>query len=241
MTEVKLEMWKSEASRWAAVKNRDPAADGTFVYAVRTTKVYCRPVCKARLARRANVSFFAIAQDAEGAGFRPCKRCKPDAQGAMPEERAVQKIRAFIREKPESSPSLPSPAPTPGDTGSTHTPEPDLQRLADLARQAGVSKWHFHRVFKNVTGVTPAEFLHQRQRAREALDATGSTTNQDWSGSEGNGVLSVDILDSGTGNLELDYLLANSAVLFRKEEDLVHGEDWWDFLTEEALSLSFQN
>lgn len=62
--------------KWAAVVARDPAADGKFVYAVRTTGVYCRPSCPSRPLRK-NVEFHATARDAERAGFRPCKRCRP--------------------------------------------------------------------------------------------------------------------------------------------------------------------
>src|SRR6188508_1178672 len=63
--------------RWSAVVNRDATADGTFFYSVRTTGVYCRPSCKARLARPENVAFHASTKDAEAAGFRRCKRCRP--------------------------------------------------------------------------------------------------------------------------------------------------------------------
>lgn len=64
--------------RWAAVTARDRAADGTFFYSVRTTGVYCRPSCAARLANPENVRFHATRADAERAGFRPCKRCRPE-------------------------------------------------------------------------------------------------------------------------------------------------------------------
>lgn len=69
-------------SRWQAVVNRDPAADGQFVFSVRSTGVYCRPSCPSRPARRENVAFHANGTVAERAGFRPCKRCKPAAHGA---------------------------------------------------------------------------------------------------------------------------------------------------------------
>ena len=64
--------------RWASVVARDPGADGTFYYSVKTTGVYCRPSCAARLARPENIRFHTTCADAEQAGFRPCKRCKPD-------------------------------------------------------------------------------------------------------------------------------------------------------------------
>jgi methylphosphotriester-DNA--protein-cysteine methyltransferase len=64
--------------RWDALAKRDPDADGTFVYSVRTTGVYCRPSCPARPARRENVAFHLTCEEAEQAGFRPCKRCRPN-------------------------------------------------------------------------------------------------------------------------------------------------------------------
>jgi len=67
----------TDAEKWLAVVGRDMTADGVFYYSVRTTGVYCRPSCAARLARRENVAFHATCADAEHAGFRPCKRCKP--------------------------------------------------------------------------------------------------------------------------------------------------------------------
>src|SRR5512133_3663806 len=69
--------WNDD-TRWRAVERRDRAADGSFVYSVRTTGAYCRPSCAARLPRRENVAFHATCADAERAGFRPCKRCRPN-------------------------------------------------------------------------------------------------------------------------------------------------------------------
>jgi AraC family transcriptional regulator of adaptative response/methylated-DNA-[protein]-cysteine methyltransferase len=73
-----LDAFTGDAERWEAVKRRDRAADGAFVYSVRTTGVYCRPSCAARLARRENVRFHPTGAEAEAAGFRPCKRCRPN-------------------------------------------------------------------------------------------------------------------------------------------------------------------
>src|SRR5262247_908848 len=117
---------------WKALERRDRAADGTFVYSVRTTGVYCRPSCAARLARRENVAFHASCADAERAGFRPCKRCKPTETGlAERQAKAVAKACKLIEESEE----MPS--------------------LASLAKAGGLSRFHFHRVFKQLTGVTP--------------------------------------------------------------------------------------
>jgi AraC family transcriptional regulator of adaptative response/methylated-DNA-[protein]-cysteine methyltransferase len=73
-----LQPFPTEHERWDAVQRRDPAADGMFYYSVATTGVYCRPTCGARLPRRENVAFHATCADAERAGFRPCKRCRPN-------------------------------------------------------------------------------------------------------------------------------------------------------------------
>ncbi|KAI0383198.1 metal binding domain of Ada-domain-containing protein [Hypomontagnella monticulosa] len=147
--------YTSDSSRWNAVQGRDPAADGLFVYAVKTTKIYCRPVCKSRRARRANVSFYNRCHDAERAGFRPCKRCKPEVRGEMPEEAAVARVRSLIEQ------NLWKLVPEPG--GQTQS-VPD--RTSDLAQKARVSKWHFHRVFKEVTGMTPAEYAAKQRAPR---------------------------------------------------------------------------
>lgn len=72
------ETFNDDESRWTAVLTRDGAADGLFWYGVRTTGVYCRPSCPPRPAKRENVGFFATQDLARDAGFRPCKRCRPD-------------------------------------------------------------------------------------------------------------------------------------------------------------------
>src|SRR5213079_3733287 len=106
---------------WDAIRRRDRAADGTFVYAVCTTGVYCRPSCASRQARRENVSFHATCAEAERAGFRPCKRCRPDSHGLL-ETRAQTVARACrLIETAEEMPSL--------------------DALADVA---GLSRFHFH-------------------------------------------------------------------------------------------------
>ncbi|KAJ6442678.1 helix-turn-helix, AraC type, DNA binding protein [Purpureocillium lavendulum] len=159
-------------SRWAAVQSRDAVADGFFVYAVRTTKVYCRPICKARLARRANVRFYPTGADARDAGFRACKRCKPDLAGFMPEERAVRQIRAFVREHDGGGRDGAHGGGDGGDGDEDGGASSNRMSLADMAARTGLSKWHFHRVFKKCVGVTPFEYLRTQRLA--------------WGGGEGN-------------------------------------------------------
>jgi len=141
--------------RWAAVVARDGTWDGVFVYSVVTTGVYCRPSCPARRPRFANVRFHATSFEAEAAGFRPCKRCHP----GQPHEtsRDARLVAAACRtiEAAEQAPTL-----------------------AALARSAGLSPFHFHRLFKAVTGTTPKAYAiaHRNTRVRETLKETSTVT-----------------------------------------------------------------
>jgi AraC family transcriptional regulator of adaptative response/methylated-DNA-[protein]-cysteine methyltransferase len=141
--------------RWASVVARSAAADGTFFYSVRTTGVYCRPSCASRLARPENVRFHSSPEEAENAGFRSCKRCKPD-QSSLPEQHAA-KVTAACR-LIEGSPEAPT--------------------LEALAAQAGMSPFHFHRVFKATTGLTPKAYAVARrgERVRKELGRTRTVT-----------------------------------------------------------------
>jgi AraC family transcriptional regulator, regulatory protein of adaptative response / methylated-DNA-[protein]-cysteine methyltransferase len=142
-------------SRWRAVQRRDRAADGTFVYSVRTTGVFCRPSCAARLPRRENVMFHASCAEAERAGFRPCKRCRPNAP-ALAEAHATVVARACrLIEQAEQPPTL-----------------------DELAQAAGMSRFHFHRVFKAVTGVTPKAYVagDRAKRVRDELASRDTVT-----------------------------------------------------------------
>ena len=141
--------------RWAAVVARDKAADGTFVTAVRTTGIYCRPSCTARRPLRENVSFYESNEEAEAAGFRACKRCKPNAPAGEGEHTAKIAEACRMIEIAETPP-----------------------KLDELAMSAGMSPYHFHRVFKAVTGVTPKAYAvaHRQNRVRDALKGDKSVT-----------------------------------------------------------------
>ena len=99
--------------RWTAVVARDHAADGTFFYSVKTTGVYCRPSCAARLARPENVRFHATCADAERAGFRPCKRCKPDQPALRRAARGESRRDLPVHRRRRDAPSLEELASTP--------------------------------------------------------------------------------------------------------------------------------
>ncbi len=139
--------------RWPALVARDPKADSAFFYSVRTTGVYCKPSCAARLPRPENVRFHATVQDAEKAGFRPCKRCRPNEDSARWEE-TIARICRIIAEA-EATP-----------------------QLQELAREAAMSPFHFHRTFKKHTGLTPRAYAmaQKRLRVRKSLGSQNSIT-----------------------------------------------------------------
>ena len=141
--------------RWVAVVARDAGSDGQFFYSVETTGVYCRPSCNSRLARPENVGFHASAADAERAGFRPCRRCKPDQPPLAGQHAALVAQLCRLIGDAEQIPSL-----------------------EQLARHAGLSTFHLHRVFKAVTGLTPMAYAaaHRATRVRAELDRSGTVT-----------------------------------------------------------------
>ena len=143
------------SQRWEAVLRKDREWDGEFVYAVRTTGIYCRPSCPAKPAKRANVAFFETGFDAAAAGYRACKRCKPD--GIALEHRHCDIVEAACRRIAAS--------------------EAPVSVIA-LAAEAGVSTCYFHRLFKAVVGVTPKDFYRAllRRKAAACLAAADSVT-----------------------------------------------------------------
>jgi AraC family transcriptional regulator, regulatory protein of adaptative response / methylated-DNA-[protein]-cysteine methyltransferase len=142
-------------TRWAAVLARDPAYDGQFFYSVMTTGIYCRPSCAARRPKRGHVRFHPTPDAAERAGFRPCERCKPGE--ASLQQQYAAKVGAACRliEQAEEPP-----------------------KLDELARAAGLSSYHFHRVFKSVLGITPKDYAtaHRHGRLRAALSRGATVT-----------------------------------------------------------------
>ena len=147
--------FSGETERWAAVIGRSRRADGHFVYSVSTTGVYCRPSCASRRARREHVRFHATCADAERAGFRPCKRCRPTEPSLAERRLAVVANACRVIERARTAPSL-----------------------AALAADAGMSRFHFHRVFASVTGLTPREYAaaHRARRVRRELSRRPTVT-----------------------------------------------------------------
>lgn len=145
-----------EATRWTAVLERDEAARPDFVYAVTTTGIYCRAGCSSRTPRRDNVRFFDDWREAEDAGFRPCKRCAPRLIEIPPAHAAAIEQACRLMDE---------------------TAEP--VSLDDLAKSAGLSPFHFHRLFKQATGITPAAYARQRrtERLRTTIQETPTVTD----------------------------------------------------------------
>ena len=142
----------AEEALFAAVCLRDRAFDGQVVYAVRSTGIYCRPSCPSRRPQLKNVAFYLNPEDAEAAGFRACKRCRPHE-----DDKASAIIAAACRRLDIAE---------------------DAPALADLAHQAGFSPAHFQKVFKAALGVSPSAYFRARRadKARAALQAGGGVT-----------------------------------------------------------------
>ncbi len=142
--------------RWAKVVARDVSTDGQFYYAVKTTGVFCRPSCPARPALPENVSFYDSIVEARQAGFRPCKRCKPD-EASLSQQHAqkVAQVCKLIENAEEA------------------------MSLEQLAGHVGMSLYHFHRIFKSVTGLTPKNYTaaHRANVMRKKLENSATVTN----------------------------------------------------------------
>jgi AraC family transcriptional regulator, regulatory protein of adaptative response / methylated-DNA-[protein]-cysteine methyltransferase len=139
--------------RWAAVAARDARADGQFFYSVRTTGVFCQPSCAARAPRPENVAFHATMADAERAGFRPCRRCRPDQPSLATQQAAMVAGLCRHIEQAEQPPTL-----------------------DELAARVALSPFHLHRVFKAVTGVTPRAYARAQRAERVRRDLAGADT-----------------------------------------------------------------
>jgi AraC family transcriptional regulator of adaptative response/methylated-DNA-[protein]-cysteine methyltransferase len=142
--------------RWLLLAARDKESDGKFFYSVKTTGVYCRPSCAARLARPENVRFYTTTAAAEKAGFRACKRCKP--AGLSLTETNIARIEKICRLIERFDETL---------------------SLEKLAKHAGMSVFHLHRTFKAITGLTPGGYAaaHRTKRVRKTLGRSQSVTD----------------------------------------------------------------
>jgi AraC family transcriptional regulator, regulatory protein of adaptative response / methylated-DNA-[protein]-cysteine methyltransferase len=140
---------------WAGLVNKDPSRDGAYVFAVKTTGIYCRPSCPSRTPKRSNVVFLNNGAQALALGFRACKRCDPE--GTSKRQQQVEAILSACRLIETSEQKM---------------------RLNTLAAKVGLSAHHFHRLFKDVTGLTPHDFYKARQIAQigQAVRSNSSVT-----------------------------------------------------------------
>jgi AraC family transcriptional regulator of adaptative response/methylated-DNA-[protein]-cysteine methyltransferase len=142
----------SDESRWRAVIDHDPTADGDFVYAVKTTGIYCRPGCASRLPKRENVLFFDNQKAAEAGGYRACKRCRPDRASNTEHHDAILKACRRINEAEICI------------------------SLSDLAAEAGLSPTYFQKLFKKYVGVSPKQYELEKRSKR--VQATIKTSDR---------------------------------------------------------------
>ena len=145
----------SDVDKWNAVLARDETMDGKFVTAVRTTGIYCKPSCPAKHPNLANVVFYAGPGEAEQAGFRPCKRCNP-RENVSARSELVQRICQYINSNLD-----------------------EKLTLTSLSREAGLSLFHFQRIFKKVLGLSPRQYIETRrlEKLKRSLTRGETVTN----------------------------------------------------------------
>ncbi|KAI9371761.1 metal binding domain of Ada-domain-containing protein [Aspergillus egyptiacus] len=158
-------LFQSSHSRWIALTHRAPSSHSSFLYGVKSTKIYCRPTCPARLARRANVVFYDTTDQARRDGFRPCRRCKPDNAGFVGErEEVVARVIALLRIKKDES---------------------TMKRgLKELAKEVGVTPSYLCRVFKKTMGVTIRAYMVEFERAASEDETESSVQSPNEPGSD---------------------------------------------------------
>lgn len=179
----------TDGIRWRAVQQRNHSAHSSFIYAVRSTHIFCRPTCPARLARRANVVFFDDAVQAHSAGFRACKRCRPDSSDASTGSPKVLSMACDTIEKYEGN-----------------------LLITDLAKMVGVTVRHLHNLFKIGMGCTPAEYTRRMRNTYRARDsAQSSNINESHTKTPASALVqfAADDTDSNDFALELDYWANN--------------------------------
>lgn len=139
--------------QWRAIVDNDASYDGQFYYAVKTTKIFCRPSCKSRLPKRENIGYFQTAEQALSAHFRPCKRCKPTGQ-RLPDEEWIALVIEYV---------------------DAHYNE--TLTLKTLALLSHGTPYHLHRTFKKVTNMTPVEYIQQVRidKAKTLLNSSDQT------------------------------------------------------------------
>lgn len=154
--QLNVHQYSTDDERWQAIVVRDKEADGQFFYAISTTGIYCYPSCPSRLAKRANTFFFKTAAEAGYAGFRPCKRCKSDQDKPSSRDDLVITQACRLIENTD-----------------------ELLSLESLAQSQNLSSYHFHRLFKSITGVTPRAYAIAQRALKIRTELTKDTSITD--------------------------------------------------------------
>jgi AraC family transcriptional regulator of adaptative response/methylated-DNA-[protein]-cysteine methyltransferase len=194
----------NEAVAWESVLNRDTSADDRFLYGVTTTGIYCRPSCPSRRPKRGNVAFFSSAEAAERAGFRACQRCRPNRAKAS--NSAVQRARDYI---------------------DNHINDLGEERLTleVLGAKSGMSPYHLQRTFKDLIGLTPAQYIRARKTerlkgelkrgetvSRATYGAGYSSSSRVYEGADARlGMTPAAYRDGGIG-MHIDYVIARTSL-----------------------------
>ncbi len=184
--------------RWAAVLGRDPRFDRQFVYAVRSTGIYCRPSCPSRRPRRDQVTFFGAPREAEQAGFRACHRCHPDRNGTSAQD-VVARLCRYIEQNAERRITL-----------------------GELSRVSGYSAFHLQRLFKKTLGISPRQYAagnrlkDLKTRLRQGYNVTAATYEAGYGSSSriyeaSNGRLGMTPATYGRGGLGMSIRYATAA------------------------------
>ncbi|KAF2464107.1 uncharacterized protein BDR25DRAFT_337604 [Lindgomyces ingoldianus] len=202
--------FQSSHSRWLAVTHRDPSSHSSFFYGVKSTKIYCRPTCSARLARRANVVFYDSEDQARRDGFRPCKRCKPDDTTFVGEgEEVVSRVIGLLRVRKDGLPLKGG--------------------LSHLAKEAGITRSYLCRVFKKKMGMTIGAYMKEFEM--EASEGETESSIQSPC-TDGSGVVGVE-----TGLLTPATTARSPSTSVEGREDRPVEKDAGDI--GEALDLDF--
>ncbi|KOC15458.1 hypothetical protein AFLA70_623g000530 [Aspergillus flavus AF70] len=153
-------LFQTSHSRWLAVTHRAPSSHSSFLYGVKSTKIYCRPTCAARIARRANVVFYDTVDQARRDGFRPCKRCKPDNASFLGEkEEVVARVITLLRVNKNAV---------------------AMKRgLKELAQEVGVSQSYLCRAFKKTMGITVGAYMMEFERKDSLGEMEGLIQSSD--------------------------------------------------------------
>ena len=215
---VNSDIFQSPDSRWLALTHRNPSSHSSFVYGVKSTKVYCRPTCPARLARRANVVFYDTEDQARQDGYRPCRRCQPDNVHFMGEkEEIVIRVLALLH----------------GKNGELTA----KRKMSELAMEVGVTRGYLCRVFKKTMGITLGTYMMEFERNPNEVDSGGSLVPSQYSNEFGSGVVDPGAAGFLTAASGARCSLVSPGTL-PVEADLVHGQSMNGRLTGEDLHIA---